>query len=153
KASTRSGSSARILSVRKVVKPPTRARSRAASGRRAVPGTPTTRAPAPRLKAISAVSAVRQTMRWGESTPVWPYIGRGSAGVRGVGLQHVGEVAQHQPAGEGLHQRARSLEPDAARAHALGEAQVAGPHLRHGGDVGVDDQIDLEARVAHADVV
>ena len=72
-ASTRSGSRARILSTRKVVKPPTRAFSRTASGRRAVPGTPTTRSPAPTREAISAVSAVRQTIRWGKSTPVLPY--------------------------------------------------------------------------------
>src|SRR5216110_874086 len=72
-ASTRSGSSARILSSLNVVKPPTRAFARAASGRRAVPGTPTTRSPAPRRQAISAVSAVRQTIRWGSSIAVLPY--------------------------------------------------------------------------------
>ena len=75
KARTRSGSRARIRSVRKVVKPPTRARSRAASGRRAVPGTPTTRSPAPTTKAISAVSAVRHTTRWGKSIALLPYTG------------------------------------------------------------------------------
>src|SRR5207247_7538921 len=73
KARTRSGSSARMRSSLKVVNPPTRAFSRAASGRRAVPGTPTTRSPAPRRNAISAVSAVRQTIRWGSSIAVLPY--------------------------------------------------------------------------------
>src|SRR5262247_915667 len=74
KPRTRSGCSARMRSVRKVVKPPTRARSRAASGRRAVPGTPTTRSPAPTMNAISVVSVVRQTMRCGNSTGLLPYI-------------------------------------------------------------------------------
>ena len=46
-ARTRSGSSARIRSTRKVVKPPTRGLAAASAGRRAVPGTPTTRSPAP----------------------------------------------------------------------------------------------------------
>src|SRR2546425_7664102 len=73
KPSTRSGSRARILSTRNVVKPPTFAFSRATSGRRAVPGTPTTRSPAPTRWAISAVSAVRQTMRRGKSIEVLPY--------------------------------------------------------------------------------
>src|SRR5262245_37657594 len=73
KASTRSGSRARILSSRKVVNPPTFAFSRTASGRWAVPGTPTTRSPAPTRYAISAVSEVRQTMRCGKSTAVLPY--------------------------------------------------------------------------------
>src|SRR3989442_765711 len=73
KPSTRSGWSSRILSILNVVKPPTFAFSRAASGRRAVPGTPTTRPPAPSTCAISAVSAVRHTMRWGKSTAVLPY--------------------------------------------------------------------------------
>ena len=72
-ASTRSGSSARIFSSLNVVKPPTFALSRAASGRRAVPGTPTTRSPAPTRNAISAVSAVRQTTRRGKSIAVLPY--------------------------------------------------------------------------------
>jgi len=47
KASTRSGSSAAILSERKLVKPPTFGFSRASGGLCAVPGTPTTRSPAP----------------------------------------------------------------------------------------------------------
>src|SRR5207249_10857332 len=72
--SSRDGSRARIRAVRKVVKHPTRARSRAAAGRRAVPGTPTTRSPAPTMNAISVVSAVRQTMRRGNSTGLLPYI-------------------------------------------------------------------------------
>src|SRR5437867_3904534 len=73
KPSTRSGSSARILSSLNVVKPPTLAFSRASSGRRAVPGTPTTRSPAPSTCTISAVSVVRQTTRCGKSTAVLPY--------------------------------------------------------------------------------
>src|SRR6266852_2274380 len=85
KASTRSGSSARIFSSLNVVKPPTRAFSSAASGRRAVPGTPTTRAPAPSRKAISVVSAVRQTIRRGNSARLAPYISNPSALPR-VGL-------------------------------------------------------------------
>src|SRR5262245_45916244 len=82
KARTRSGSRARIRSVRNVVKPPTRARSRAASGRRATPGTPTTRSPAPTMNAISVVSAVRQTMRRGNSTGLLPYIARSAPDAR-----------------------------------------------------------------------
>src|SRR5215470_3501545 len=82
KPSTRSGFSARMRSVRNVVNPPTRARSRAASGRRAVPGTPTTRSPAPTMNAISVVSAVRQTMRWGNSTGLLPYIARSAPDAR-----------------------------------------------------------------------
>src|SRR5215831_4578763 len=73
-ASTRSGSSATIFSSLNVVKPPTRAFSSTAAGRRAVPGTPTTRSPTPSRKAISAVSAVRQTMRRGNSARLVPYI-------------------------------------------------------------------------------
>src|SRR5262249_19835227 len=82
KPSTRSGFSARMRSVRNVVNPPTRARSRAASGRRAVPGTPTTRSPAPTMNAISVVSAVRQTMRWGNWTGLLPYIVRSAPDAR-----------------------------------------------------------------------
>ena len=41
---------------RNVVNPPTFGRSRASGGRRAVPGTPTTRSPAPTANAISVVS-------------------------------------------------------------------------------------------------
>src|SRR5205823_13354972 len=40
---------------------------------RAVPGTPPARSPAPGTCAISAVSAVRHTMRCGKSTAVLPY--------------------------------------------------------------------------------
>src|SRR5262249_50665281 len=54
--------------------PPTFACSRTASGRRAVPGTPTTRSPAPTRCAISAVSDVRQTTLRGNSMGLLPYI-------------------------------------------------------------------------------
>src|SRR6267142_2109041 len=148
-ASTRSGSSARILSVRKVVKPPTRARSRTASGRRAVPGTPTTRSPAPSVKAISAVSAVRQTMRCGKSTPVLPYTARSADARR---LQHVGERAVEQPAGQRLDERPRALELDPAAPHPGGKALVAGMDAGEGADVRMHDHVDLEAGIPHADV-
>src|SRR5438094_2536241 len=149
KASTRSGWRARILSVRKVVKPPTRARSRTASGRRAVPGTPTTRSPAPSMNAISAVSAVRQTMRWGNSTPVLPYTG-GSAGVRR--LQDFGERAVQQPVGERLRQGPRALDLAPPGPHTGGEARVARVDAGQGAHVRVDHQVHLEAGIAHADV-
>src|SRR5438477_2285457 len=148
-ARTRSGSSARILSVRNVVKPPTRAFSRAASGRRAVPGTPITRSPAPRVKAISAVSAVRQTMRWGKSTAVLPYIRRSAdAG----GLQRLGEVALLQPAGKLLDERAGPLQLDAAGSHAVGEAEVTGVDAGQGPDVRAQHEVHVEAGILHADV-
>src|SRR5438477_13109955 len=55
-------------------KPPTFAFSRAPSDRLTVPGTPTTRSPAPSRCATSAVSDVRQTTRRGNSIAVLPYI-------------------------------------------------------------------------------
>ncbi len=57
-----------------VVNPPTFGFSRASGGQRAVPGTPTTRSPAPTRYAISTVSAVRQTTRLGNSVEPVPYI-------------------------------------------------------------------------------
>src|SRR3989442_134041 len=79
KARTKSGSRARIFSSLNVVKPPTRAFSSAVSGRRAVPGTPTTRSPAPRRRAISAVSPVGQTIHRGNSASIGQLIDRQAA--------------------------------------------------------------------------
>src|SRR5438128_1506103 len=129
--------------------PPARAFSRAASGRRAVPGTPITRSPAPRVKAISAVSAVRQTMRWGKSTAVLPYI----AGSADAGrLQRLGEVALHQPAGELLDERARPLELEAAGSQAIGEAEATGVDAGQGPDVRAQHETHVAAGILDADV-
>src|SRR5262245_11380388 len=78
-ARTRSGWSAVILSTRNVVKPPTFGRSRASGGRVATPETPTTRSPAPSAKAISVVSALRQTIRDGWAVGAVPYTGSAQA--------------------------------------------------------------------------
>src|SRR5207237_738293 len=123
--------------------------ARAASGRRAVPGTPTTRSPAPSMNAISAVSAVRQTMRWGNSTPVLPYTG-GSASVRR--LQDFGERAVQQPVGERLRQGPWALDLDPPGPHTGGEARVAGVDAGQGAHVRGAHQAHLEAGIAHADV-
>src|SRR6185503_18183177 len=139
--------SARILSARNVVKPPTRARSRAASGRRAVPGTPTTRSPAPTEKAISVVSAVRQTMRCGKSTPVLPYIAS-AAGPRPL---DVGEMTEQQPARQGLHEGARPFQANAARAHRLAELDLSHPDAGQGGGLGRDEDVHVETRILRTD--
>lgn len=65
-----------MRSVRKLVKPPTLGLFRASGGRWAVPGTPTTRSPAPRAWQISTCSAVRQTTRRGNEASDLPYMDR-----------------------------------------------------------------------------
>src|SRR2546425_9674194 len=136
KPSTRSGSSARILSSLNVVKPPALASPRASSGRRAVPGTPTTRSPAPSTCTISAVSAVRHTMRCGKSTAVLPYTRSG--------LVH---LAPGDPALEREVLRARHRRPrahDLARAgRAVGE-HVDGHRRQRPGRGDVPEQLGLD---------
>src|SRR5262245_43539889 len=132
-----------------VVKPPTRAFSRAASGRLAVPGTPTTRSPAPSMNAISAVSAVRQTTRRGKSTPLSPYTSDGESAWRPL---HLGESTQQEPAGQGLRPLSGPLEHYGARAKRLVETQVSEPDHRNRLEVGGHDDVGPEAGILQAEV-
>src|SRR6185369_539190 len=121
-----------------------------------VPGTPTTRSPAPSRKAISAVSAVRQTMRRGKSARLDPYIpelsGRRSGGARRPRPRDAGVVAEQKPSGKGTHELARSVEANISRSHRLLQRDVAEPDPRERGEIRRHDEIDPEPGVLQADV-
>ena len=64
----------------------------------------------------------------------------------------VGESAEGEPAGESADERFGPLDPDEPGAHRVGEPYVPHPGLRQREKVGIDDQIDLVARVLQAHV-
>src|SRR5215831_10565410 len=89
----------------------------------------------------------------GGSSPVDVRDGRRrSAGVSVRRLQNASEVAELEPAGEGLDERPGAFQLDAARAHRLSPDEMAGPDPGERADVGVNAQIDLEARILYAHV-
>src|SRR5262245_36677202 len=132
-----------------VVKPPTRAFSRAASGRLAVPGTPTTRSPAPSMNAISAVSAVRQTTRRGKSTPLSPYTSDRESAWRPRDFR---ESAEQEPAGQGLDPFPVPFADDGAASERLVEAQISEPDLRNRLEVREDHDVGPEAGILQAQI-
>src|SRR5688572_17587138 len=66
--------------------------------------------------------------------------------------RHRGEVAEHQPRWKCPRNLSRAGEANFSRADSAREADVAEPYARHGREVGIHVEIDLESGILYAEI-